>query len=75
MADNTHPCVADRCGVPLPPHLLMCKTHWHLVPTAIRRRVLDRYRRGQTAATASPEYLEAMRDAIAAVREAEAQHG
>ena len=43
----------------------MCRGHWFRLPAGIRSRILATYRPGQTIATASPEYLEALRDALA----------
>jgi len=43
---------------------LMCRDHWYALPPDIRARILATYRPGQTALTASPEYLEALRDAL-----------
>ena len=43
---------------------LMCREHWYALPPDIRARILATYRPGQTALTASPEYLEALRDAL-----------
>jgi hypothetical protein len=54
----------------------MCRAHWYRLPAAIRSRIWDTYRPGQTIATASPEYLEALRDALAFAAGAEAaEHG
>jgi hypothetical protein len=43
---------------------LMCRPHWYALPPEIRARILATFRPGQTALTASPEYLEALRDAL-----------
>lgn len=67
MTEGTHPCVATGCKVTLPAHVLMCRPHWHLVPTDLRTRIFRLYRPGQTAATASPEYLQALLEAVKAV--------
>jgi hypothetical protein len=50
----------------------MCRAHWYRLPTRIRSRIWDTYRPGQTLATASPEYLQALRDALEFARQAEA---
>jgi hypothetical protein len=68
--DATHCCAADRCYIRLPAHLAMCSRHWRAVPRIIKSAVLRHYRRGQTALTASPEYLDAMTTAVEALREA-----
>jgi hypothetical protein len=75
MPADTHPCAADQCDVPLPPRLLMCGPHWRDVPRVIQARIYALYRPGQTAATASPEYLAVLDEAVAAVRESEARRG
>jgi hypothetical protein len=55
---------------------LMCRPHWFMVPAALRARILATVRPGQTALTASPEYLEALRDVLTYARESEAAgHG
>lgn len=72
MAD--HLCVAYGCGVNLPAHLLMCRRHWFRVPKALRDPIYALYRPGQDAATAGPEYLAVVDEAIAAVRESETPH-
>jgi hypothetical protein len=50
---------------------LMCAPHWYRLPAGLRARIWATYRPGQTAATASPEYLDALREALgyAAARE------
>lgn len=68
--DGTHPCAAIPCRIVLPARILMCRTDWRRVPRDIQRQVWATYRRGQTAATASPEYLAAVQDAVDAVRQA-----
>jgi hypothetical protein len=50
---------------------LMCRPHWFLLPARIRSRILDTYRPGQTLATASPEYLEAVSAALSFARQAD----
>jgi hypothetical protein len=42
----------------------MCRVHWYALPFDIRERILAAYRPGQTALTASPEYLDALRAAL-----------
>ena len=48
----------------------MCRAHWYALPFEIRERILATFRPGQTALTASPEYLEALRDALHYARRA-----
>ncbi len=43
---------------------LMCREHWYALPFEIRERILATFRPGQTVLTASPEYLDALRDAL-----------
>lgn len=74
MATDTHPCVADGCGIPLPPHQLMCRPHWARVLRVLQARIYALYRPGQTALTATPENLQAVREAVAAARETEIPH-
>lgn len=50
----------------------MCRGHWYLLPAHIRRRVLVAYVPGQTALTASAEYVAAR---AAALEFAEQQAG
>lgn len=66
-AGGTHECAAPGCHKQLPARLLMCSADWRRVPWAIRQRIYTLYRAGQTALTASEEYLAAVKDAIAAV--------
>lgn len=67
-ASGTHTCVIPACRVTLPARLLMCRPHWACVPLAIRGRIQRLYRPGQTALTATPEYLAAVDEAIQAVQ-------
>ncbi len=59
-----------RCGETVAPAILMCKRHWYMVPRDIRMRVLRSYRPGQERVgweATSPEYQDAVREAIAFV--------
>jgi hypothetical protein len=49
---------------------LMCPPHWYRLPAGIRARIWATYRRGQTALTCSPEYRDALREALAFARQA-----
>jgi hypothetical protein len=70
------PCPWPGCGKRTRPGYLMCRAHWYRLPARIRSRIWDTYRPGQTLATASPEYLQALRDALEFARQAEAAgHG
>ncbi|MGP0027914.1 MAG: hypothetical protein ACLPKE_31840 [Streptosporangiaceae bacterium] len=57
------PCAWPGCGKRTRPAYLMCRAHWYRLPADLRSRIWDTYRSGQTAATCTPEY----RDALAAV--------
>lgn len=48
----------------------MCLTHWYRLPADLRARITETYRRGQTILTASPEYLDALRDVLDYARRA-----
>jgi len=62
-----HQCVAKKCDVEIPDDRLMCNRHWRKVPHDIQRAVWASYRPGQSAATASPAYMDAYEKAVAAV--------
>lgn len=67
-----HTCHAINCRVPVPPKMLMCRLHWYMVPTHLRRAVWAEYVPGQEITkTPTPEYLAVMEAAIAAVAEKE----
>ena len=57
-------CPWPTCGKPIRPAYLMCRTHWYRLPAGLRDRIWATYHRGQTLATASPEYLDALRAAL-----------
>ena len=59
-----HPCIWPGCSKHTRPAYLMCGSHWFLLPADQRSRIWDTYRPGQTAQTASPEYLAALRDVL-----------
>jgi hypothetical protein len=59
-----NPCPWPGCGKHTRPAYLLCRSHWFLLPAELRSRIWDTYRPGQTAATASPEYLAALRDVL-----------
>lgn len=42
-----HTCHARRCTRQVPPQMLMCRTHWGMVPVALQRAVWHHYRPGQ----------------------------
>ena len=65
-----NPCPWPGCRKRTRPAYLMCREHWYRLPARIRSRIWDTYRPGQTALTASPEYLEALREALEFARQA-----
>ncbi|RYX82218.1 hypothetical protein EON83_20360 [bacterium] len=69
--DSTHRCAACGCNKAISPKYLMCFTHWALVPQDIQRAVWRHYKPGQERGEKQPtiEYMEAVRAAVAAVRE------
>lgn len=62
-----HRCVANGCKKMLPGRYLMCATHWARVPLDLQRAVYAAYVPGQTIATASGAWKQAVEQAIAAV--------
>lgn len=61
----THRCHARGCEEIVPPHLLICRKHWFMVPKPLRKEVWRTYRKGQEATRdPSPDYLVAARRAI-----------
>lgn len=63
-AELLHRCRAQGCQRKVPAHLLMCVTHWRMVPAPTQRAVLDAwrgYRRHRdTAALATLEQAQAL---------------
>lgn len=54
-----HLCHAEECKTPVPPRMLMCKTHWFMVPKKDRDLVWDLYVPGQEITkTPTMEYLD-----------------
>ena len=69
--DTRGTCPWPLCGKPFRPAYVMCRTHWYRLPAGLRTRITATYRRGQTILTASPEYLDALQEALSyAAREA-----
>lgn len=61
----SHRCHADGCRLEVPPHMLMCATHWRMVPMVLRKNVWRTYVEGQEIRKdPTPEYLEAAQAAI-----------
>ena len=67
---RAHRCIWPGCGKPTRAAYLMCRAHWYRLPADLRARIWDTYRPGQTALTASPEYLAALRDVLDYARHA-----
>lgn len=63
-------CMWPTCRKTIRPPYLMCRAHWYQLPAELRERIWATYRRGQTATTASPEYLDAVRQAFDYARRA-----
>lgn len=69
-----HECHARGCHRSVPPRMLMCRTHWFMVPKRLQDEVWATYRPGQERdKSPSDEYLEAARAAVAAVADEEAR--
>lgn len=67
-----HLCHAKGCTTPVPPKLLMCRSHWYSVPKPLRDAVWATYRPGQEITkTPSAEYLQAAIEAINVVAQKE----
>lgn len=78
MAEATRPCPITSCRAQIRANHLMCYPHWKLVPRPLQMRVYATYKRGQEnqgIGAASPEYVEAMAEAIRLVNEIERERG
>lgn len=42
-----HTCHATKCTTAVPPRMFMCKTHWYMLPKAMRDGIWALYRPGQ----------------------------
>lgn len=66
MVNNSqHQCPAPGCTRQIANHLLMCRTHWSLVPAPIQRELYAAYKNGRGVGTA--EHRAAMEKAIESV--------
>lgn len=63
MAAKDHKCAAPQCEVLVPWHILMCATHWRMVPGPLKIAVLRTWNNGGS----SQAYLAARDAAIRAV--------
>lgn len=65
---RTHECAAERCGVRIGTHLLMCPRHWGMLPAPLRRDVTARWsqvQEGELGAVAS--YRQVREEAVRVV--------
>lgn len=46
-----HQCPADGCEEQVPAHMLMCRTHWYMVPRHLRSAVWNAWDGGMGAGT------------------------
>lgn len=68
MMLDRHLCHAEGCKEPVPPAMLMCYSHWRMVPVELKHGVWETYREGQEIdKRPSAAYLAAARAAIEAV--------
>ena len=71
---SKHLCHAKACKIEVPARMLMCYRHWSMVPKTLQSNVWSTYRRGQEIdKNPSPEYLNAMNEAIDFVAKKERQ--
>jgi len=63
-------CAAHGCDAKVNPRLLMCRDHWQLVPTPIKREVNAAYRErgGNPDAPMTQRYVDAIVAAVRAVK-------
>jgi hypothetical protein len=61
-----HPCEIPACPVLVASDRLMCRPHWYQVPKLLRDLVYATWRSG--AGVFTPEYREAVRQAVEAVQ-------
>ena len=68
----SHTCHATNCERSVKPEMLMCYTHWMMVPRPMQQRIWATYRAGQCDDwTPSAEYCQAARNAVIAVAQTE----
>ena len=63
-------CPWPGCGKPIRSGYLMCRADWYRLPKELRDRINATYRPGQTALTCTPEYRDALHEALAFARQA-----
>lgn len=66
-APHTHNCAAVGCQKQIPLNLLMCMTHWRMVPAAVGRAVVKAWRNRDRGQARTLEYQAATKAAIEAV--------
>ncbi|UUZ68046.1 hypothetical protein LP416_27665 [Polaromonas sp. P2-4] len=71
MTTHTHTCSATGCQKQIPLNLLMCMTHWRMVPAPLQREVLATWRTRQRRG--DPDSIAAHQAATA--KAIEAVHG
>lgn len=64
---HTHNCAATGCQKQIPLNLLMCMTHWRMVPAAIAREVLKAWRIRDRGEARTLAYQAAVKAAVQAV--------
>ena len=69
--EHQHRCHATRCPTPVPPSRLMCTKHWGMVPYQVQKVYWAHRPKSGMEGVPSSLYLEAVADAIEAVRKTE----
>lgn len=65
---HTHNCAATLCQKQIPLNLLMCMTHWRMVPAPLARAVMDAWRWRDRGNAQTLAYQAAVAAAVAAVQ-------
>ncbi|HZU00876.1 MAG TPA: hypothetical protein VFA10_14510 [Ktedonobacteraceae bacterium] len=72
----SHTCHHPQCDIPVPPRLLACRSHWYMLPKALRDQVWQKYRPGQEKdKQPSQAYLDVIAQVQAYWREMDAKRG
>ena len=66
---KTNSCVIVGCSGRIKKGLLMCATHWKMVPLPIQKSIYKHYKPGQNIFNASPAYMGVLKEAIKYVKE------
>lgn len=69
---TSKPCSAARCGEWIPRRMLMCRSHWRMVPSDLQDRVITTLREWQQHGSIRP-YVLAVAQAQLAVAQRESQ--